>query len=259
VSRLRTEAILLRTVDLGESDRIVHLLVPDEGRLAAMAKGARRSVKRFPGTLDLFNHLSVEVNRRCGLAYLEKATLVSPFAGLRVLPSRFGLACQLLELFARLAPEGGAAPDMKRLFRFALAALGALEHAHPDARLRLLFELRTLDALGLRPELRHCVRCGSELQGPDRARFHVADGGVVCLPCVSEPEALLELGLGTLRVLEQALRFDLDALDRINLSPRGMREAATAIHRFQRFHVGLELRSAQFLDQILPTVARESA
>ena len=75
------EAILLRSVDFGESDRIIHFLTPSQGRLTAMAKGARRSVKRFPGTLDLLNHLEIRVKPpRNGMAYLEQATLVSPFA-----------------------------------------------------------------------------------------------------------------------------------------------------------------------------------
>ena len=56
-----TEALVLRAVAFGESDLIVHLLVPDAGRLTAIAKGARRSVRRFPGTLDLFNHLRVQL------------------------------------------------------------------------------------------------------------------------------------------------------------------------------------------------------
>ncbi|GAG51712.1 unnamed protein product, partial [marine sediment metagenome] len=59
MAAIHTEALILRSVDFGESDRIVHLLVPEAGRLTAIAKGARRSFKRFPGTLDLFNHLRV--------------------------------------------------------------------------------------------------------------------------------------------------------------------------------------------------------
>ena len=68
-----TDALILRYVDYGESDRIVHLLTPAVGRLAAIAKGARRSQKRFPGTLDLFNQLRVQVDRRRrgGLARLD--------------------------------------------------------------------------------------------------------------------------------------------------------------------------------------------
>ena len=62
--RIRSEAILLRLVDFGESDRIVHLLCPEVGRLTAIAKGARRSVKRFGGSLDLCNLLRVQVEKR---------------------------------------------------------------------------------------------------------------------------------------------------------------------------------------------------
>ncbi len=90
----KTEAILLRAVDIGEMDRIVHLLTPDHGRVTAMAKSARKSVKRFPGTLDLMNHLDVELQLRPGrMTCIGRATLISPFLTLRSDPARFALGC----------------------------------------------------------------------------------------------------------------------------------------------------------------------
>ena len=59
-----TEALVLRMLEFGEADWIVHLLTPERGRVAAIAKHARRSVRRFPGSLDLFNHLQVELRPR---------------------------------------------------------------------------------------------------------------------------------------------------------------------------------------------------
>lgn len=250
MARFEGEALLLRTVDFGESDRIVHLLTPGHGRLAAIAKGARRSVKRFPGTLDVCNHLRVEVNpRRHGLDLLERALLLSPHTALRSDPARFGLACCLLELLDRLSPEGPG-PDAERLFGFARDALAALSTALPDARLRVLLELKTLDALGLRPELTRCVRCGREVSTATVA-FHLAEGGLRCDDCGSRPEAVVRIGLGTARTLDQALRFELATLERLALRARSLSEATTLIHRFQRFHLGVELRSAQFLDEVL--------
>ena len=81
MARFQTEAVLLRAVEFSESDRIVHLLTRDRGRLTAIAKGARRSKKRFGGNLDLFNHLriTVERRRRTGMARLEQAILIQPF------------------------------------------------------------------------------------------------------------------------------------------------------------------------------------
>ena len=97
----QTEALVLRSLPFGESDLILHLLVPGSGRLTAIAKGARRSVKRFSGTLDLFQHLRVTMDprRRNSMARLDQATLLRNFDALRVDPARFALGCFLLELF----------------------------------------------------------------------------------------------------------------------------------------------------------------
>jgi len=248
---MRSEAILLRSVDFAESDRIVHLLTPSSGRVTALAKGARRSFKRFPGTLDVFNHLQVQLerSRRQSMARLDAAVLVEPFVSLRKLPARYALASYLLELFDRMAPEGLARPDAQRLFGCALGSLHVIAGSSPDLRLRVLLELRALDALGLRPELAHCVRCGSEAQG--RVGFHIADGGVLCGACNLRTERGIDVHLGTLRALDRALQLDLDRLDRLVLGGAAVAEAAQLVTRFLRFHVGIELRSEAFLGEIL--------
>lgn len=246
---MQTEALVLRAVDFGESDRVVHLLTAGSGRLTAIAKGARRSRRRFPGTLDVANRLQVQVapRRRAGaMALLEHGRLVEWHAGLRRRPGRFALACALLERLDRLAPEGAAPAEAQRLFAFAAAALRTLAEAQPDARLRVLLELRVLDALGLRPELVRCVRCGRG----EPAGFHVPEGGVLCRRCAVRARGLLAVRPGTLRALDQALRLDLDRLARLALPGAALAEAAQLVGRFERFHVGLELRSERVLDAL---------
>jgi len=261
MARLLGEAIFLRSVDFGESDRIVHLLSAEEGRLTAIAKGARRSVKRFSGTLDLFNHLRVQVERprRAGMARLEQARLLCPFLELRAETRRFALGCYLLELIDRLAPESGSPAEMRRLFVFSLSTLRALSRAAASPGLRILLELRALDALGLRPELRYCVRCSAEVRGPGRVGFHVADGGAVCGACAGGIEGLLPVHLGTLRALEQGLDLDSERLDRLGLGPSALAEAWQLVGRFKRFHIGVELRSERFLEEILHSGATRGA
>src|SRR5262249_14087406 len=235
---------------VGESDRILHLLVPEHGRVTAVAKGARRSTKRFAGTLDLFNHLRVSLYRRRGSAIgrLEQAVLVRHFAPLRSDAARFALGCYLLALLDRLAPEGGARRDMQRLFRFALDSFEAIAAHRPDSALRTILELRALDALGMRPELRRCVGCGRELAGERVVGFHVADGGPVCGACAARRSGVLTVHIGTLRALDRALALDVAQLDRLILPARALEEARSLVGRFERFHVGVELKSQSFLD-----------
>jgi len=253
MQKLTTEALVLRTVDLGESDRVVHLLTPETGRIAAIAKGARRSTKRFPGTLDFFNQLHVQLERKRGtaqLARLEHARLLRAFHGLRESAGRFALGCYVLELLDRLAPEGGRPGDLAALYRFALEALGAIDALAPEPRLRALLELRLLAAVGLRPELSRCVRCGRALTTP-RAQFWIAEGGPLCEHCAAPGEQGIPIHLGTLRALEQSLAFPLANTGRIALAEIALREAQTVLGRFLRFHVGVELRSEAFLAEQL--------
>jgi DNA repair protein RecO (recombination protein O) len=143
------------------------------------------------------------------------------------------------------------------MFGFALAALAILEEERPDLRLRTLLELRGLDAVGLRPELRCCVRCGEWVgagPGGSQVGFHIADGGPVCEGCAETGQELVPIHLGTLRALERGLEFAPDRLARLALGGVALAEARRLVARFLRFHVGIDLRSARFLDKMLPGV-----
>ena len=260
---LHCEAVLLRSVDFGESDRIVHLLTSNGGRLTAIAKAARRSHRRFPGTLDVFNHLAIDgrAKPQAAMAFLERARLINAFLGLRTDAARYALASFLTEMLDRLAPEGVVGEEATRLFDFAIDSLGLLERAHPTPSLRVLLELRGLDALGLRPEFGRCVRCGrvagEGIAHDHLVQFNVADGGIVCTACGIRLEGLIPVEIGTLRSLDAGLASPPERLDRILFEPRMLAQAARIVFRFQRFHVGVELRSERFLDEVLPVVAPE--
>jgi DNA repair protein RecO (recombination protein O) len=252
-------------VDFGESDRIVHFLTSDSGRLTAMAKGARRSHRRFPGTLDVFNHLAIEgrSNPRASMAFLEQARLLNPFLGLRVDAARYALASFLIETLDRLAPEGISAGEARRLFGFAIESLDLIESVRPSPVLRLLLELRAFDALGLRPELGRCVRCGrvprDDVAANHRVGFHAADGGIVCTACGLRLEGLVAVEIGTLRLLERGLSSPSKELAQIELAGDALAQAARLVFRFQRFHLAIELRSEQFLNETLPVATSAMA
>ena len=83
--RCETEAIILGCVDFGESDRIVSALTKDRGIIAAVAKGARNSRKRFPGTLEPFSDVTLDLFIKPGqdLYRVEAASLNSANLGIR--------------------------------------------------------------------------------------------------------------------------------------------------------------------------------
>ena len=85
--RVTTAAIVLRTVDYGEADRVVTLFTRDHGKLSALARGARKSVKRFGAALGLFGvGEAVLVDKpNVELATLERFDGARGFPALRLL------------------------------------------------------------------------------------------------------------------------------------------------------------------------------
>ena len=250
MAEIRTRALVLRCYDQRESDRLVQLYTEQVGRVAAIAKGARRSKRRFPGTLEILTTLDVRLvdPPRAQLMRLEGARLLRPFEGLVADLGRYAVACQLVELLGRLTGEHQANPE---LFAFALGVLEVLRRERADRLLALLVLTKTISHLGYRPQLVSCAACGAEIAPGGRGTgFEPRHGGAVCADC-REPEgfpvpARLLLGL------ETGIRSRLAERGALGLGSEDVRRLELMIDRFFRFHVGVELRSTAFLRQTLP-------
>jgi DNA repair protein RecO (recombination protein O) len=252
----RTRCLVLRTFDQGESDRVVHLYTETHGRVSAIAKGARRSKRRFPGTLEILSLIDVRLvdPPRAQLMRMEAAKLVGAFEGITSSLGRYAIACQFLELLDRLTAEREAHPE---LFHFAVGVLEVLRDAEPDRLLALLVLTKTLARLGYRPQLSRCAQCGAELPAAAaHVAFLPAHGGAVCRACAGPAEAAVPVRL--LRALEAGLRQPLRARGELGLGARDVERIELLVERFFRFQIGTDLRSAAFLRQALAD-AEESA
>ncbi len=241
----RTRALVLRTFDQGESDRLVHLYTESLGRVSAIAKGARRSKKRFPGTLEIFSQLEVRLvdPPRAQLMRLEGARLASPFEPLTADLGRYAIGCMFCELLDRLTGEHEANPEM---YRFAVGVLGVLGDETPDRLLAALLLAKTLARLGYLPQLVRCARCGEELPKTGLlVGFDAREGGAICGDCGSREAA--EVSVELLRALDAGIRTPLRDRHQLGLSPEGVARLDHLLDRFFRFHVGFELRSDPFL------------
>ncbi len=246
----RTRGLVLRTFDQGESDRLVHLYTERLGRVSAIAKGARRSRRRFPGLLEIFSVLELELFEppRASLMRLDGAVLSRCFEGLAAELGRYAIGCQLLEILDRLTGEREANPD---LYHFAVGVLDLVEREKPDRLLALLVVTKTLARLGYRPQLVRCALCGRPLEsksGP--VSFALREGGTVCSRCVTSGEARIPAKL--LAAVELGIRSPLRERDELGLDAREVREAEALLERFFRFHVGLELKTAEFMRHVVP-------
>jgi len=150
MKKAEIEAIVLRLTDYGESDRIVSLFTLERGKLRGIARGAKRSRKRFAGALDPFAHLKLQLGTGSGLTNLLSADILNIFSGIRADLAKIGSAAYACELVERLTPEEEPSP---RLFRLLYCYLERLDAAPISPSDRRFFAVNLLKILGYQPEL----------------------------------------------------------------------------------------------------------
>ncbi|AUX21065.1 DNA repair protein RecO [Sorangium cellulosum] len=188
--RLRTEALLVRRVPLGEADLVVGLFTERRGLLSGVARGGRRSAKRFPA-LEPMHLLRVTLELRPGaeLAQLTEAAIERPRLRLAADLARLDAAGRALRWVREIAPAQTAEPAAWHELNRLLDRLDDLPSASPQA---LLAEagLRLLVAFGWGLELSQCVRCGRACDAAQAACVDPARGGLVCRACGGGPLVL---------------------------------------------------------------------
>jgi len=173
-----TEAVLLRSVDYRDADRILTFFTYERGRLSAIARGARRSRRRFGGALEPFCVVRLSFSRGRGdLATLKEATVVRSFPG--VLRSLAGMreGGAALDLVRRITRDEDAEP---RLFDAVVQLFEALgDRSREPADVSLAFGIRALSLVGLAPELEVCALSGARCPPGQSAFFDPARGAIV--------------------------------------------------------------------------------
>lgn len=198
----RTSGLILRTRPLTETSLIVNWLTPDLGRLATVAKGARRPKSPFRGKLDLFYlaDFSFARSRRSELHILREVSLRETRDALRHELAYLQQAAYCTSLIEQTTETETPLPSIYQLLNGFLAQL-TLDP--PQARTVLAFEIKLLNELGLQPDLKEA-----------------------------------RLSPGARSSLEYFLANDWAALPRLRLSAAQVLELRHYLHEFLLYHLG---------------------
>lgn len=179
----RTMALVIRSVDVFESSKVLTLFTRELGKASALAKGARRLRSPFQAGLDLLSVCDIVLLHKASeaLDLLTEAELAERFDPLRDDLAALYSGCYVAELLDALTVRHDPHP---KLFDAALVTLRHLGDPRTRPGRILRFELACLRELGLMPALDHCVHCGQpiEAHGGD-VPFAVSSGGVLCPNC----------------------------------------------------------------------------
>ncbi len=241
-----SESVVTRTWEFGETDLLVSFFTVDRGRLKGIAKGARKSSRRFANCLDSFCLTRLEYERKSGkeLCFLNSGKLIHGFPDVRSDFHALSLASYMVELTETLFPTGVAEPRMFQLLKNAFFALkGPLK----GEALRILFEAKALALGGYGINFERCCDCGRSYAGEGRAVFKQRKGGIACLRCQKESALFPGLDPDTAMGLDRIQGTPLDETREEPLTESMIHEMKRVLGLHLRHSLGRELKTARYL------------
>lgn len=226
--------MVIEVRDYGEADKIVTFYSLARGRMSGIAKGAKRSLKRFVNKLEIFTLLEIHFtdSRSSSLVRLDQAELLEHFPLLRSDYGKYTGGVLLCELVLHWTKEHDPDPRLFELLKWGLSNLQASDR--PPLWSALLFELKLLTLLGYQPDLSGCGACGQLSPRLAPFRFRPSVHGLICAPCSRQgrremDESGLLVSLSTVSLLRKAQELAPAKLNRLRFSPQEAREGAALI------------------------------
>jgi len=250
----RAEAIVLKTLDFGEADRILTLLTRHFGKVRVVAKGIRRSTSRLAGYAEPLAHATFQMARGRELDVLTGCETRASYRTMRDDLGRIAAGWYVAELADRFtADHEPSAP----VFDLVENALRHLESGHVPALVCRWFDLHLLDRSGFRPELGRCVQCEGALPEAENVWSPLA-GGVICAGCLRTPEHIgVPLSVRALKSMRFLIVSDFAAAARLRIDEALALELERTLRGFLHVVLDRDVQAARLIEQIrhLPPLA----
>jgi len=244
---IRTDALVLRSMDYRETSKIVTLFTRDKGKMSVLAKGARQARSRFGATLEPMSFIQAVYYYKPTrtLQTLSESSHLYLFSHIGRDLEKITIGLRMVELVQALLQEE---EQQQAVFNLLAQALQRLDAA--DARaanLLLYFQLRLADALGFGPSFdRDAVQAL-----PEEGGILTLDTGAI-LPA-GTPRNGLRASRAALRAFAICTRADLETIMQMHLTPECFRDAHQLVEQYLRYHVeeAYPTRSDKVIAQLL--------
>ena len=243
----RADSVVLRHSNWGEADRLLTLYTREQGKVRALAKGARKIASRKAGHIEPFTHVTLQLAKGRDLLIVTQAETINAFLALRDDLVKTGYAAYVLELLDRFTyEEEGPNPS---LFRLLVETLERIEKETTAWVAVRHYEMRFLDYLGFRPQLFECANCGREIL-PEDQFFSFSAGGVICPRCGRGLPNLASISVETLKYLRHFQRSSYRDASRARPSSEVQKEAEVLMQGYFTYLLERELKTPGFLKRI---------
>jgi DNA repair protein RecO (recombination protein O) len=219
----------------------------DLGKVTAIAKGAKRSKKRFVNKLEIFSKISIQykISQKSTLLFLHDAELENAHISLRYNPHSFIVATYLAELITKFTREHDQDIDIFKLLEW---AYGELNHTKRPTRTAALFHLKLLTLVGYQPQVDSCAYCEQPLNSRPTYTLQPGNGAIACSFCTGNNNGYNRtIPLQTLKFMGKAISLDPSRITRLTMPHQVVREILQILYVYSRHLLQQDFHSWKLL------------
>lgn len=231
----KDEGVVLKTIKLGEADRIVTIFTRSNGKVRAVAKGIRKTKSRFGARLEPFTRADLVIYKGRNLDTITAADIVTSFDEIRSDYMKLLPGVALLDVVEKITPERERAFSTYALLVGGLKALAA---GHPNVVPSFLVKLLSIS--GYHPQLTSCAACG---ESAVLGAFSPSLGGAICEMCWHEAGDSIRMGSDEIALMARLLGSDFGQ----PADPRTTIVMTQALRSYAEYHLERPLKTLHAL------------
>jgi DNA repair protein RecO (recombination protein O) len=188
----KTEALVLRKLDFGDSSRIIHFFSEEFGKLTAILKGARSPKSKYGLLLDTYNYVQIVLYKKetRDIQLIKEVDLLKYFGQINDDLEKMKYASGIVELLLNLTVENEA---HKKLFRGSIKAIELINNEKNNSMLIFAkYMLFFIKEIGYAIQVEKCSSCRRKIGSNERIYFNM-ESGLICTECKAEKLVHLEI------------------------------------------------------------------
>lgn len=243
--------LVIRQVDYRDNDKIITLLTDKLGKISANVPGGRSIKSKRMAACGLFCYSTFSLTRRGSHYVVSQASLMENFYHIREDVVRLSLGYYIVQAAEGVSEENLESGELLRLTLNTLYVLAG--GREPLAKVKAVYELRLMCAIGQMPDLVACRECG-RYEGD--IYLLPGEGRLLCASCAaSQPQEVLEQAIPLNRTVLAALRYIVFAQDKkifqFHVNGENMRYLGQVTEQYLLYRLDRRFSSLDFLKTVM--------
>ncbi len=244
----QTDGIVLKSIKLNESDKIVTIFSQNYGKIRAIAKGIRKTKSHFGSSMENLTLVKILAFKGKNLNIVSQTEIINSFFSQSRDLNRYGLAIQCAEIVDKISVDEDPNEPIYELFKDTLMLLKDEEN---PVLLVESFKWKLFSILGYQPELNKCINCNQYIKKNKHYIFDIQKGGIICTSCQEANNYYqIEITEYGLRLLKRIIDASLGMIHNKKVVQSALYELIKITDRYMSYHFEIENQSKQFLNKL---------